>query len=547
MRRLAFVLATLVAFVAAAPATAGPAGPSAVTYRPPVDAPIIDPFRPPAENWNSGNRGLEYATTPGTLVAAAAAGEVVFAGPVADGLHVVVLHDDGLRTSYSFLALIAVHRGDKVTQGQTLGTTKDRFHFGVRAGDAYLDPAKLFGGGPPEVFLVPVELRRPQSEAQERDGLARMFAGWASRAVAAGGAAVDWARDRAVHQLANRLDELYGAAILGHEGQPLNHVGRFVLAAREWMRARSTCTAASVPTPRLQERHMAVMVAGLGSAPEGDSIDAVDTAALGYAASDVVRYSYLGGTATEHPYAVTDTTVDIHQSAKRLRELLERVQAEHPGVPVDIIAHDQGGIVARTALTDEVDRHDPRLPQVASLVTLGTPHHGAPLATLATMAGHTKVGDQVETAIHDAFPDQVDPQARSVKQLAEESLFLVGLNMRPMPAGLHVTSIGAREDLVVPAGSTHLDGAHNVIVSAPGHLNDHSTLPGAAETQREIALGLAGMEPTCQSFGDFVADAVVSDSIRLVEDGAAAGAYIAGRQLGQAMKDTKPTVPRRSD
>jgi murein DD-endopeptidase MepM/ murein hydrolase activator NlpD len=85
MRRLAVVLATLVALVAASPAVAAP--PGAVTYRPPVDAPIVDAFRPADPDWTAGNRGLEYATSPGTAVSAAAAGEVVFAGPVADGLH----------------------------------------------------------------------------------------------------------------------------------------------------------------------------------------------------------------------------------------------------------------------------------------------------------------------------------------------------------------------------------------------------------------------------------------------------------------------------
>src|SRR5688572_4811659 len=194
MRRLALVLATLVALCAAPPARAG--APAAVTYRPPVDAPVVDPFRPADPNWTSGNRGLEYATTPGTAVAASAAGEVVFAGPVGDGLHVVVLHDDGLRTSYSFLQLLAVKRGQKVAQGQTVGTAQARFHFGARAGDAYLDPALLFGGGPPQVHLVPDELRRPQSEAKEREGLARMFAGWGSRALAAGGAAFEWAQNK---------------------------------------------------------------------------------------------------------------------------------------------------------------------------------------------------------------------------------------------------------------------------------------------------------------------------------------------------------------
>src|SRR5436309_2035569 len=114
MRRLAVVLAILVALVPAAPVLA--AGASTVTYRPPVDAPVVDPFRPPPEDWNAGNRGLEYATTPGTPVTASAAGQVVFAGQVGGTLHVVVLHDDGIRTSYSFLASISVHEGDKVRQ-----------------------------------------------------------------------------------------------------------------------------------------------------------------------------------------------------------------------------------------------------------------------------------------------------------------------------------------------------------------------------------------------------------------------------------------------
>jgi len=367
--------------------------------------------------------------------------------------------------------------------------------------------------------------------------------------MAAGGAAVDWASDKAietaVETVTARFDELVGAAHFGWEAQPFNHVGRFALAAREWWEARDTCTAATVATPRLQERHIAVMVPGLGSTSGKDSIDAVDTAALGYATSDVIRYSYLGGTAAEHPYVATDTTADIHQSARHLRELLERLEAEHPGVPIDIIAHSQGGIVARTALTDEVDGHDPRLPQVTSLVTLSTPHRGAPIATLATMAGHTDAGEDLEKLLHAGLPDKVDPAGTSVTQLAEESLFMMQLNSRPLPAGLNVTSIGAREDLMVPAGSTRLDGAHNVTVSAPGDLwDEHSAMPGAPETQREIALGLAGMAPTCQSFGDFVGDALVSDYIRLLETGAGVAAWTAGRRADKAL--TPPTIPTRS-
>jgi hypothetical protein len=101
---------------------------------------------------------------------------------------------------------------------------------------------------------------------------------------------------------------------------------------------------------------------------------------------------------------------------------------------------------------------------------------------------------------------------------------------------------------MVPAGVTKLDGANNVIVSAPGHLTEHSDMPGAPETQREIALGEAGMAPTCQSFTDFVADAVVSDAIRGAESEAGAALWVDGRRLdGDLDALPTPTVPRRYD
>ena len=75
---------------------------------------------------------------------------------VGGSLHVVVRHADGVRTSYSFLRSVLVHRGDEVVRGQPVGTTGDRFHFGARIGDVYIDPALLFGdAGPPRVHLVP--------------------------------------------------------------------------------------------------------------------------------------------------------------------------------------------------------------------------------------------------------------------------------------------------------------------------------------------------------------------------------------------------------
>ena len=76
-----------------------PPGPTPVVYRVPVDAPVVDPFRPPATPYGPGNRGVDFATTAGQPVLAMADGVVVFAGQVGGTLHVVLLHADGVRTS----------------------------------------------------------------------------------------------------------------------------------------------------------------------------------------------------------------------------------------------------------------------------------------------------------------------------------------------------------------------------------------------------------------------------------------------------------------
>jgi len=135
-----------------------PAVPAGVRHLPPVDAPIVDYFRPPASAYGPGNRGIDYATGEGSPVRASADGLVVFAGPVGGRLHVVIGHADGVRTSYSFLAAISVHRGQSVSGGEEVGRAGPSLHFGARRGEVYFDPLTLFGrGGRTRVHLVPDE------------------------------------------------------------------------------------------------------------------------------------------------------------------------------------------------------------------------------------------------------------------------------------------------------------------------------------------------------------------------------------------------------
>ena len=119
-----------------------------VRYRPPVDAPVTDPFRPPLTPYGPGNRGIEYATVPGTLVRAAADGLVVFAGPVAGALHVTVLHGDGIRTSYSFLAVIRVRRGPVWSAVATWSVSRRRGCMSVPAVETPTSTRRRCGVGP---------------------------------------------------------------------------------------------------------------------------------------------------------------------------------------------------------------------------------------------------------------------------------------------------------------------------------------------------------------------------------------------------------------
>ena len=141
--------------------TAGlvPSAADTAIYRPPVDAPVVDGFRLPNGPFGAGNRGLEYDTVPGQAVRAIGDGLVVFAGPVAGIDYVTVLHPDGLRSSYGYLAERLVTVGDRVVVGQTVGTAGERLHLGVRSGGTYLDPAALFTTT--GVHLVPLDSGPP--------------------------------------------------------------------------------------------------------------------------------------------------------------------------------------------------------------------------------------------------------------------------------------------------------------------------------------------------------------------------------------------------
>lgn len=158
--RVRVVIALILAL--AAPHTASAA--STPCWEPPIEAPIVDQFRPPACPWCPGNRGLEYATRPGQSVRAVAAGVVTYSGAIAGDHYVVVETGTGLRVTYGLVERRLVQPGAAVVAGQIIATTTGSFHFGVRRGDRYLDPAPLLGTWRYRPRLVPTD-NTPRREA----------------------------------------------------------------------------------------------------------------------------------------------------------------------------------------------------------------------------------------------------------------------------------------------------------------------------------------------------------------------------------------------
>lgn len=89
-------------------------------------------------------------------------------------------------------------------------------------------------------------------------------------------------------------------------------------------------------------------------------------------------------------YANFNTGVHISANARELADRLDEVVAQWP-VEVEEIAlvgHSLGGLVARGAAEHAVDTGLPWSGRLRQIVSLGTPHHGAPLERFANWGSH---------------------------------------------------------------------------------------------------------------------------------------------------------------
>jgi triacylglycerol lipase len=136
----------------------------------------------------------------------------------------------------------------------------------------------------------------------------------------------------------------------------------------------------------------------------------------------------LGRTAVRFPLATgrLALSIDVRRSAEQAEALLSRLECEHPFRHVDVVAHSLGGLVAAYWLK-RIDRGR----RIRRVVTLGTPHAGAPLARIgALLLGFV---------------------SRALWQMIPGSPLLRELEREPVPSGSELVAIASRDDTVVPA------------------------------------------------------------------------------------------------
>jgi hypothetical protein len=240
-----------------------------------------------------------------------------------------------------------------------------------------------------------------------------------------------------------------------------------------------------------------MVVAGINSSgaawDRGPTVD-LNVDALGYhqAEGEVRYFSYAddGGR-----YTKDDTHRPIVESAGLLAAQLRRMQREQPGREVDLVAHSQGGLVIDVFLADFYRAGDRSFPPLGNVVTLSSPHEGAPLATVAQQVRATRKGKAVLDTVEDHLPLPPTDSA-AVRDLAEGSSVVREVQERGVPEHFDYTTIGATEDFVVPATNISLPGATET-VAAVDDLNQHSAIVRAPEALKAVRAALEGRPPPC--------------------------------------------------
>ncbi|XVN15681.1 alpha/beta hydrolase [Pseudomonas corrugata] len=122
-----------------------------------------------------------------------------------------------------------------------------------------------------------------------------------------------------------------------------------------------------------------------------------------------------------------DWRQDNFDSAQKLAKLLEKLHIQEPGARVTLVGHSMGGLVSRLLLEQAQNQKQPWFACITQLITLGTPHLGAPLA-LARIFG---------------LDSTAGVSATDVKRLANDPRYPSAYQLLPAPGEAAVWALNS--------------------------------------------------------------------------------------------------------
>jgi triacylglycerol esterase/lipase EstA (alpha/beta hydrolase family) len=166
---------------------------------------------------------------------------------------------------------------------------------------------------------------------------------------------------------------------------------------------------------------------------------------------------------------------DLDAQARTLGSAVDQVRSRTGARSLDVVGYSAGGVVARLWVRDHGGASEAR-----RVITLGSPHHGTDLASLAG------------SVLPGACPT-------ACQQLAPGSALLAGLNSGDeTPTGPTFVSVWTTfDDVVLPPSSASLQGALNFTVQSVCASDQvkHSGLPTDVNVQAIVSAELAAGPP----------------------------------------------------
>jgi hypothetical protein len=495
---------------------------------PPVSGQVVRPFQEPVATYGAGHRGVDFAAPSGAPVRAANDGVVSFAGTVAGTLHVVIAHDGGIRTSYSFLSRADVRVGQRVRRGQVVGAAGGSgdghaagvLHFGVRVGERYVDPMLLFR--PRDltqlVRLVPVDERDVSTRA-DPGREARALDAWLHEAGPGGDSCGEIVGEIAgglgfgdeastvcdvVRDVVDAgLDVLARAGVAGaalaaeigpwvhavvdrmeEAGEGLAAAARAVDAAtagvlatvvtslvRLGIRYFERLTSCPQPDPVANPQgsgNLVIAVAGQGSSRRKRSDgSAAPSLAIDWGVLGYRRgeVSYFSYEEMSATYEKSATYEDLHDKARLLGEQLKAAARVQPDRRFDLVGHSQGGVVIDLFIMELYRGHESEYPPIDNVVTFASPHEGTPTAGLAAETADSFLGPTVVPRVRTKLKIPIGAPAFDQLSWRSSTMRAVWAGGGPPPRIRYLSIVGSL-DPAVPSNVGDVPDTSKVVVSA---------------------------------------------------------------------------------